>query len=185
MLTISYKTSDQQTKRLLWRGENTYFWVYLRFPSRSLQSEKLYGEAWVIPCFSMLTSGPHRCAGLKSDPRLFLFLSRKLEQADAEPADFLSPTIPQAVSRLCKHTFPPSSPPLPARWRPAVGLLAHRNRNSRRPVNWHHPYRETAVVRSGAPRLLDHSNTRQCVINNRTFFSVWDFFYWGISLCLW
>lgn len=55
----------------------------------------------------MLTPGLHGCAGLKSDPGLFLFLSRKLEQADAEPADFLSPTIPQAVSRLCKHTFPP------------------------------------------------------------------------------
>ena len=70
--------------------------------------EQRYGEPWLIPGFSMLfTSAPHSCAALKSDPGLFLFLSRKLEQADTEPAHFLSPTIPQAVCRLCKHTFPP------------------------------------------------------------------------------
>lgn len=106
--TLIHTTKRDQLREALLHSHFFFFLPYLRFLTRSFYPVvKLYGDAGVIPIFSMLSSALHSCAGLKSDPGLFLFLSRKLEQADTEPADFLSPTIPQAVCRLCKHTFPP------------------------------------------------------------------------------
>lgn len=74
------------------------------------------------------------------DPGLFLFLSRKLERADTEPADFLSPTIPQAVCRLCKHTFPSllSAADGQQQQQQAYAVSAAHAHMLLQPFHWHH-----------------------------------------------
>lgn len=115
-----------QTKRAPQKHVTLFYFTYLFswslcfFPPRNFTVKLVW--FLVFPCLLLVyTVVPDWNRILE----LFLFLSRKLEQADTEPADFLSPTIPQAVCRLCKHTFPPllSSSRLPADGPAAVGLL--------------------------------------------------------------
>lgn len=84
-----------------------------------------------------------------------------------EPADFLSPTIPQAVCRLCKHTFPPllfsSACPLAASSSRAcshrIGTHGDTETPTARKLTSSSVGR-ASVVLSGTPRYFKHFQPR-------------------------
>lgn len=109
LTTLYFTFYKPPTNKALFVDRGQIFLRYLRslgrsFPPRNF-TVKLLGFL-VFPCLLLVYTVVldwNRILG-------FFFFWAGSWSRQTEPADFLSPMIPQAVCRLCKHTFPP--PPL-------------------------------------------------------------------------